>query len=305
MRLRKVFVLLLSLIAVYQASAQELSCKVTINTSQLATNTQQNDKQFFADLEQAVFNFINNQRWTNDVFAEKEKVKCNLVINLLKSPAQNRFIGNAQFQVIRPVYGTTYETVTFQFVDRAFEFSFAPEERQMVFNEQGFTNKLTSMLSYYSLLALAIDYDTFSRLGGSQYLERAYNVCTIAGNSGGGEGWSANSDMRNRYWIIENLRNQQLLRFREGLYNYHRVVLDGFASNPAAARKQVIEFLQTLKNIVSLKQNAVVINYFFDAKSIELINIFSEATSQEKQQVFSLLSNMDPDKTEAYRQILK
>ncbi len=287
-----------------KAAGQEISCKVSVNFSQLATNTQQNDRQYFADMEQAVFNFMNNQKWTTDVFGEQEKIKCNLVINLLRSPAQNSFSGNAQFQVLRPVYGTTYETIVFQYVDRAFDFSFAPEDRQMLFNEQSFSGNLTSILGFYSLIALSMDYDSYSKLGGSQYIERAFNISNLAGNAVGGA-WSANSDMRNRYWLVENLRSQQLMRFREGMYTYHRLVLDDLATNPAAGRGQVLDFLRAMKNMVSLKSNAIIINTFLDAKTQELVNIFSEGTTQEKQQAFALLTNLNPDKSEIYRQIQK
>jgi Domain of unknown function (DUF4835) len=286
------------------AIAQELNCKVTINTSQLASQGVSVDKSVFFEIEKAIFSFMNNQRWTSDIFSEKEKIKCNLVVNLMRSPAQNKFIGNAQFQVIRPVFGSTYETAVLQFFDRAFDFSFAPEDRQMIFNEQTFNNNLTSILAFYSLLALAADYDSFSKLGGTPYVERAFLVANLAASALGGA-WAQNADVRDRYWLVENMRSQQFNGFREGNYEYHRLSLDDFASNPSNARKQVLDYLKTIKNTAAMKPNSVLINSFFDAKSLEILNIFSEASKQEKQQVFGLLSSLDPEKTENYRKLLK
>jgi hypothetical protein len=60
-----------------------------------------------------------------------------------------------------------------------------------------------------------------------------------------------------------------------------------------------------LKVIAGLKNNSVIINSFFDAKFQELINIFSEGSKQEKQEAFSIMSALDPDKTEAYRKLMK
>ncbi len=287
-----------------EISAQELQCKVVVNSSQLKATTS-GDKQIFTEIEQAIAGFMNNQRWTNDAFSEREKIKCSLLINLINSSGQYRYSGNAQFQVVRPVYGTTYETVLFQFIDQNFSVSFAPEDRTMIFNEQNYSNGLTSTLAFYSLTALTLDYDSFSKLGGNAYLERLFNIVTLAGTAQGNGPWTANADVRARYWVMENLRNQQFNAFRDGFYEYHRLALDDFANNPANSRKIALEFLNTLKIIAGLKNNSVIINSFFDAKSQELVNIFSEGSKQEKQEAFNIMSALDPDKTEAYRKLMK
>jgi hypothetical protein len=299
---RILFLLFLSFFT--KISAQELSCKVVVNSSQLKATTS-GDKQIFAEIEQAIAGFMNNQRWTNDVFSEREKIKCSLLINLVNSSGQYRYSGNAQFQVIRPVYGTTYETVIFQYIDQNFTVSFAPEDRTMIFNEQSYSNILTSTLAFYSLTALTIDYDSFSKLGGNPFLERLFNVITLAGTAQGKGPWTYDSDVRSRYWVMENLRNQQFYAYRDGFYEYHRLALDDFANNPSNSRKLILEFLNTLKVIANLKSNSIIINTFFDAKSQELINVFSEGSKQEKQEAFNIMSALDPDKTEAYRKLMK
>lgn len=300
----KKILLFLTLLS-FTATAQEISCKVTVNSSQMSINTG-GDKQIFNDIEQAIKGFMNNQRWTTDIFSEKEKIKCNLIINLMSSKGQYKYSGNAQFQVIRPVYGTTYESVIFQFIDRGFEFSFAPEDRQMIFNEQNYSNNLTSILAFYSLTALALDYDSFSKMSGGPYIERLFNIVTLADNAiRVPSPWANGTDVRNRYWVMENLRNQQFNAFRDGFYEYHRVALDDFATNPANSRKIALEFLNTIKTISVLKPNSIVINTFFDAKSEEMINMFSEGSKSEKKQAFDLLSLLDPDKTETNRKLLK
>lgn len=295
------YILLLLLFTTQVAFAQEIKCIVEVNTAALKTS-QNSDPQVFTQLESAIANFMNTQRWTNDIFSEKEKINCKLTINLMNSPKQNIFNGNAQFQVVRPVYGTDYETVTFQYIDNSFNISFAPEERQMVFNEQGFTNNLTSILAFYSLMALTFDYDSFAKLGGSDFVQRALNVVNLA--SSGDEGWSQKGSSRNRYWLVENLQNQQLRRFREGFYNYHRVILDDFGRDPEKAREEVLKLLEVVQNIMVLQTTSVLINTFFDAKAQEIVNIFSQGTPQEKQKAFLLLSSLDPDKTEVYRKIV-
>lgn len=295
---------LLSVVCCSMATyAQELNCNVTIISDQI--NAQQSaEKQVFVDMKMAISDFMNNKRWTNDIYSQEERIKCNLIITFTKSPQQNVFQGNAQFQIIRPVYNTTYETLLLQYVDRNFNITFSPEDRQMNFNEQSFTNNLTSILGFYSLIALTLDYDSFSKTGGAQFLTRAYNVANMA-FSANVSGWEQNGDVRNRYWLVENLQNQQLLPFREGFYTYHRLVLDNFTSDPGNGRRQVLEFMNSIKTLQQSRTNSVLMNSFLDAKGQELVNIFSEATKDEKQKAFQVLSSIDPSKTELYRKLVK
>ncbi|MBA4852207.1 DUF4835 family protein [Emticicia sp. BO119] len=301
--MKKILILILFVSCSVVSHAQELDCKVTIISDQI--NAQQAaEKQVFVDMQLAIRDFMNNKRWTNDIYSQEERIKCNLIITFTKSPKQNIFQGNAQFQVIRPVYNTTYETLLLQYVDRNFNISFLPEDRQMNFNEQTFTNNLTSILGFYSLIALTLDYDSFSKAGGSQYLTRAYNVANMA-FSAGQAGWEQTGDVRNRYWLIENLQNQQLMPFREGFYTYHRLALDNFTNDPGNGRRQILEFMNSIKTLQQSRTNSVLMNSFLDAKGQELVNVFSEATKDEKQKAFQVLSSIDPSKTELYRKLVK
>lgn len=283
--------------------AQELNCNVTIVSDQLQSQ-QAAEKQVFVDMKAAISDFMNGKRWTNDIYSQEERIKCNLIITFTKSPQQNVYQGNAQFQVIRPVYNATYESIVLSYVDRNFNISFTPEDRQMNFNELTFTNNLTSILGFYSLIALTVDYDSFSKLGGNPYLQRAYNIANLASSAGQG-GWEQSGDQRNRYWLVENLQNQQLLPFREGLYTYHRIALDNFTIDPVGGRKQVLDLLNSIREMQKLKTNSVLLTSFMNAKNQEMVNVFSEATKDEKQKAFAVLSTVDPSKTELYRKLVK
>lgn len=286
-----------------QVLGQELQCKVRVNYSQLSVNTS-GDREVFAEMENAISDFMNNQKWTNDIYGNGEKIRCNLNINLIRSSAQYSYSGTAQFQVIRPVYGTTYESIIFNFLDRNFEFSFAPENRQMLFNEQAFTSNLTSMLAFYSLVALTVDYDSFSRLGGNPFIDRMYNIVSLAGSAVGGP-WGSGADIRDRYWVMENLRNQQFASFREGFYNYHRLALDNLTTQPAESRKIISEYLESVRMLNTLRPSATLVNLFFDAKTEEIVNVFSDASKKEREAVYKICSGISPDKTEMLRRLLQ
>jgi hypothetical protein len=280
--------------------AQELNCTVTIDASQLNT-AQITEKQIFADMKNAITQFMNTRKWTNDQYNPAERINCNIVLTLLQSPGIGVFVGTAQIQSSRPVYGTGYESVLLSFVDRELQFNYV-QSQPMDFNENTFSSNLTSMLSFYAYVILGLDYDSFSKLGGTPLLQRAFNIATTA-QEAQERGWKPFEDTRNRYWLIENLMSQQMLPFREGLYTYHRLVLDDFNKDLDKSRAQLLEVLTQIKQVNQLKPGAVLVNTFFDTKADELISIFSEASPMDKQKAYNLLVEMDPTKTDKYRRI--
>ena len=78
---------------------------------------------------------------------------------------------------------------------------------------------------------------------------------------------------------------------RQGIYNYHRLGLDTVTETPGLARKKAMELLTTMKQVAQLRPGAVVVNSFFDAKSEELYNMFREASPDDRQQAFTMLSS--------------
>jgi hypothetical protein len=280
--------------------AQELNCTVTIDASQLNT-AQIAERQIFVDMKNAITQFMNTRKWTNDQFTPAERINCNIVFTLLQSPGIGVFVGTAQIQSSRPVYGTGYESVVLSFVDRELQFNYV-QSQPMDFNENTFTSNLTSMLSFYAYVILGLDYDSFSKLGGTPLLQRAFNIATTA-QEAQERGWKPFEDTRNRYWLIENLMSQQMLPFREGLYTYHRLVLDDFNKDLDKSRAQLLDVLTQIKQVNQLKPGAVLVNTFFDTKADELISIFSEASPMDKQKAYNLLVEMDPTKTDKYRRI--
>jgi hypothetical protein len=282
--------------------AQELNCQVTVNSDQLFAQ-QKTDFSYVNQLKGIITEFMNNRRWSNDQFAVSERINCSLNINLVKSLQQGAFEATAQIVVTRPVYGTNYESTIFSYVDRSFNFVYLPTT-PVYFRENQYSDDLTSLLAFYANVILAVDYDTFSKQGGTPFIQRAYTITNLAQQGSPNASWQTGGDRRNRYWLIENLQNQQLLPFRDGLYTYHRLGLDAFAVNPVEVRKQTLALLNTIRTIGLQLPNSVLINSFFDAKSQELYNILYEGTQTERVRAFELLSFLDPAKTENYRKLV-
>jgi len=285
-------------------SAQELNCTVTLNYDQLVAQ-QKTDEQAMSQLKIYISDFMNTTRWTEDQFTQAERIDCKLNINLLRSLSQGVYEANAQLIVTRPVYNSTYESVLFSFVDRNFSFKFLPNN-PMFFNENNYTDELPFALAFYANIVLTLDYDSFSKLGGSPYLVRAFNLANIAANASAfGKAWRTNGDTRNRSALVENLMSQQFLPFREGIYSYHRLGLDAATETPGLARKKGMELLNAAKQVQQLRPGAVLLNSFFDAKSEEFYNLMREASPDDRQQAFTLLSALDPTKTELYRKLIQ
>ena len=285
------------------ARAQELNCQVTVNSDQLFAQ-QKTDFGYVSQLKGIITEFMNNRRWSNDQFAVSERINCSLNINLVKSLAQGVFEATAQITVTRPVYGTNYDTPIFTYVDRAFNFVYLPTT-PVYFRENQFSDDLTSLLAYYANIILAVDYDTFSKQGGNPFIQRAFTITNLAQQGSPNGAWQTGGDRRNRYWLVENMQNQQLIPFRDGIYTYHRQGLDVFAANPVQVRKQTLALLSTIRTIGLQLPTSVLVNSFFDAKSQELYNILFEGTPTERQKAFELLSYLDPAKTENYRKLIQ
>lgn len=286
------------------SKAQELRCNVIINTDQLSNSTSQvAEKQLFTDMQRTMTEFMNTRKWTNDKFNNEERIKCNIMIRITNMPTAGTFEGTAQIQSARPVYGSDYESILLNFIDREWQFQFSPSQT-LEFNDNSFNNNLTSLLAFYAYIIIGLDYDSFGKLGGSTYLQRAMNIATIAQQGVSTEkGWKPFEDIRNRYWLVENLTNQQMQPIREGLYVYHRKAMDTFATNPEQSRAQVLEVLNTIKKVNQQKPAAVLTNTFFDTKINELINIFLQGSPQDKQKAYNLLVELDPTKTDKYNKL--
>ena len=281
--------------------AQELNCKVSISTDQLTVNEQRGST-IYAQIQNVMQEFLNNRRWTNDNFSIDEKINCSLSVILTKASASGDYEATANFQVRRPVYGTGYETVLLNYVDKGFNFSYLANS-PLTYNDNNFNDNLTQMLAFYAYIALTYDYDSFGKFGGTNFAQKAQNVVNIAQNAGGG--WIGSNDIRNRFWISENLLNQQMQPLREGFYNYHRLGMDNYATNSSASRKQIVDYLNTIKQVNQTRPGQVWLRLFFESKSVELQNIFSDAPLDERKKIAPLLTSLDPTNSEAYRKLGK
>jgi hypothetical protein len=281
----------------FASVGQELNFKVTINADQIQTT----DRGIFKDMERAFANFLNTRKWTPDSYSGHEKINCTLFLNITKMPSIGNFAANAQITSARPIYNSNYETVVLNFADREWEFEYI-ESLPLEYNDNTYISNLTSMLAFYAYVILGMDYDSFSELGGSPFIQKALIVVTNA-QSSNRIGWDAMSSNRNRYSLVENLNNPQMVELRKNTYKYHRLALDSFDKTPDQSREIILEVLKNVKKVWTIYPSSIFVISFFDAKATELVNIFSEGSLPIRREAYDILTAIDP-KRNIYQKII-
>lgn len=298
--LKHKLILLLFLFSPVVTSAQELLFDVSINAEVVQTT----ERGIFQEMENAFESFLNDTEWTQDQFRNNERIKGNLFLTIQDQPSIGRFTANAQIQVVRPVYGSSYETLVLNFADRDWDFTFTTSQ-PLRFNEAVFTDNTTALLAFYAYIALGLDYDSFSQFGGNPHYEKAQNIVNTAQNAGG-TGWGQFQSRRNRYWLIENLFiNKQYEPIRQGIYDYHIKALDTFNESPDESREIIVEVLKKMQEVNRVLPNSIFVISFLDAKYTEITHIFSEGNMAIRRQAYNELLKLDPTRRSNYQKIVQ
>lgn len=297
--MHRLLIFILSLFLSQGLLAQELNCNVTIDATQVADI----QPAIIEDVRLTIQNFLNQRYWTSDTYKPEERIRCNLAITITDVPQIGFYEATAQIQFSRPVFGTSYETVMFNYLDKSFNFELN-QGQPIDFNEQVFSSAISSLLSFYAYIILSIDYDSFGELSGQPHLEKAFNIANVALSNA--EGWTVGNDPNSKGALIEALYNQQLLPLREAYYTYHRLILDTYLDKPAAVAPACLEVLKKLKTVMAVRPYTVPMRNFFIVKSDELMNIFKESTSLEvKNEAVALLRQLDPTNAQKWDSILR
>ena len=282
------------------AVAQELEIRIQVNHSQL----QGVDNSKYESMQKALNEFVTNQIWTNNVFKTEERIKCNMLLNITKEVYSDEFQGTLQVVSSRPVYGTGYDSPMLNILDKNVQFKYADGET-LIFNENSH-DELTSLIAYYVYIIIGFDYDSFGKMGGTPYFEKAQKIVNNAQGSNY-SGWkSFETNKRNRYWLAENLMNSVYAPIREYIYKYHRLGLDLMGTRLADGCASIAEGMNDLMKVHRQKSDSYLMSIFFDAKADEIVNIFSNSSDQAQQnKVYNFLKEIDASNLSKYDKIKK
>ena len=281
-------------------SAQELEIRIQVSHSQL----QGVDNTKYENMQKALNEFVTNQIWTNNVFKTEERIKCNMVLNITKEVYSDEFQGTLQVVSSRPVYGTGYDSPMLNLLDKNIQFKYADGET-LTFNENSH-DELTSLIAYYVYIIIGFDYDSFGKMGGTPYFEKAQKIVNNAQGSNYA-GWkSFETNKRNRYWLAENLMNSVYAPIREYIYKYHRLGLDLMGTRLSDGCASIAEGMNDLLKVHRQKSGSYLMSIFFDAKADEIVNIFSNSSDQAQQnKVYNFLKEIDASNLSKYDKIKK
>ena len=286
----KGFLLGLALSCSCAGMAQELNARITVNGDKIANA----NKSVFTTLQNALTEFINNRKWTEATFAVNERIDCSMTI-IVNEMEESSFKGEIQVQARRPVYNSSYTTTLLNFRDQQFDFEYM-EGEPLEYQENMLTGNLTATVVFYIYIILGLDFDSFSPLGGTAYIQQAQQIVSLA-QSQSWSGWKAFDSNRNRHAVATALQDNASEAFRNLWYTYHRKGLDEMAANPDRGRTTIIEALPALQEVKKARPTSVLLQMFSDAKLDEIVLIYSKATTQEKQSGYKLLQEIYPTET--------
>ena len=297
--MKRIFILLLFIYFYnFIAQAQELRCAISVTAPSIAGS----DRTVYDVMQRALYEFMNAKQWTNYKFGMNEKIDINILITIQNRVSTDEFTGNMQIQARRPVYKTSYNSTIFNHIDNDIDFKYV-EQQPIEFIENTNTSNLTSLLAYYAYIVIGLDFDSFSKNGGSPFFEKAQTI-VINSQNAAEKGWKAFESQRNRYWLVENLLNSQYSLIREANYTYHRLGLDLMYDNVENGRSAITNALEDLQKVHRQKPGSFLMQAFFAAKADEFVNIYSEAPPMEKPRVVNILREIDPTNTNKYQKIL-
>ncbi|MCF8284935.1 MAG: DUF4835 family protein [Sphingobacteriales bacterium] len=296
---KKISILFLFLFVGLKSFSQDVSCKVQIITQQLAST----DKSIFIEMEKSIFEFVNNTKWTTDIFQINERIECNLILNIKEQVGIDEFKATAQIQSSRPIFNSSYNSTLFNYMDEDWTFKYIINQ-PLEFNENETRSNLTSLIAYYVYVMVGLDYDSYSLFGGTTYYQKARNIVNNA-QTQSGKGWKAFDGTRNRFILVDNFLDNSFKPLRQTIYTYHRGGMDVMTQNAENGRAEIKDLLPILLKLAKDRPNSMALNIFFSAKNDEFVNIFSKALPNEKQNIIQILSEIDPGNSSKYQSISK
>jgi hypothetical protein len=283
-------------------NAQELNCQVSIiSDARLELTTV--DQEMITELENTIYEFMNNTQWTKDKFTVEERINCNIQLQINEVPVTGTFSGSLQIQSSRPAFNSSYNTTVFNFQDDDIRFTYS-RGAALLYAPNQYRDELSSVLAFYAYYIIGMDYDSFSSRGGTDYFTTAQEIVTNA-QSSTATGWkSSDRGKNNRYWLVDNALHELFSPLRDCNYEYHRKGIDMLYEDKVAARSNIEAALSRLVKVTATRPSSLNVLNFIQAKTNELKSMYSDAEMKEKNEIVNLLKRIDPANSSKYQEIL-
>jgi hypothetical protein len=280
--------------------SQELNCQISVTAPQISGT----DKRVFQTLQSALYEFMNNRKWSSYNFKMEERIECTILITVTDRTGNDDFKGTINLVLRRPVYNSAYNSVLLNWIDKDFQFHYV-EFQPLDYADGTFSSNLTSVMAYYSNIFLGLYFDSYSLDGGGTFFNKAQAIVNTAQNAQE-TGWKGFESTRNRFWLVENYLNPAYSGLRDFSYRFHRLGLDQMYEKPDQGRNEITESLDLLKTIYDDQPGLFALQLITDAKRDEFINIYSDerVPATEKTNVVNILKEIDPANGSKYQTIL-
>ena len=256
---------------------------------------------FWERSETALTEFLNTRKWTNQQYAQQERIVCSFNITVNQYSDDGSFVCDIMVQSNRPVFNSSYNSTVFNFKDSEFAFNYK-EFDQLEFKEDIIDNNLTAVMAYYALLIIGLDMDTMAPQGGTEVLQRVSTIVTNA-EMLNATGWKAFDSDRNRHAIINDYMDGGMAPLRQLMYDYYRKGLDEMATNAERGRTNITTALAKLKEAKENKPLSALPVIWTDIKKDELVNIYSKGTQKEKEEISTMMSDINPSQSTSWNKI--
>jgi hypothetical protein len=293
--MRKTIVLFLLVFSNF-VNSQELNCTVVVNYDKI-TNA---NVQIFKTLRTSLNDFINRNSWGEKTYKQNEKINCSMFITI-NSFENSQYGASIQVQSSRPVYNSTYSSPILNINDKDFSFTYV-EFENLAYNPNSFDSNLMAVIAFYCNLIIGTDAESFQIDGGLPYFQTAQDIVNLAATSGYA-GWTQNDKNQNRFSLINDILAPTFSIYRETLTKYHLDGLDKMADDVKTAKTAIKNAVVAFTNLYNVRPNSYLTRTFFDAKSDELVSIFSGGPSIPIDDLVSGLSKMSPTNAAKWSQI--
>lgn len=307
MRFKQLIIALLFILTCTSVHAQELSATVNVQTSKIEN---QIDTKIFTQFQKQLKDFINQRKWTSDVFALEEKIDCSFYITIESIVSPGVYEAKLSVVANRPVYNANYTTPLLNLQDANFTFKYQLAQ-PMEFNEnrvQGadpLEANLTAVIAYYINIIIGLDYDSFAPKAGMPYFNKALNIVYNAPEGSGISGWKSYDGQRNRYILVDNLTKSGFDKLHEVIYSYNREGLDQMADKPEIGRAAILNALMAMQEINDANVNSMAVPILMQGKFTEIVGIFGNADKSMKKQLLNTLSVIDIANINRYKEKLE
>ena len=287
--------LLIIILAPVLLFGQELDATVTVNYEQLETSA----KEKLSGFADAVKEYLNGNRFTDQDY--QDKIQCSFNIFFVSSAGETKYSAQVVITSQRPIYKSQKNSLMFRVQDAKWDFLY--EKNQTLYFNQAEFDPLTSFLDYYAYIIIGIDADSYQRLGGSDYFNKAMDIAVLGGNSSFSKGWVLDGSNYNRRALVMNLTNASYQKFREDFFNYHYNGIDIYSENKKLAQQNIVKLITDLAQVRDkLDARSVLLKVFFDAKNREIVDYLSDYPDRGK--VFEILKKIDPSHLSAYEKLI-